>query len=130
MYGLTIKVSGTFDTVVDTVIAALKAEGFGVLTEINVAATLQAKLGIEHPAYRILGACNPTLAYQALQQDANIGLLLPCNIVVRQEEGGVVVALLDPAVQLSLAANPALDALGAEVRSRLERVRDAIAAAN
>ncbi len=127
MYGIYKTLEGSFDEVLARVTEALKEEGFGVLTEIDVQATLKAKLGVERSPYRILGACNPALAHQALEVDADIGLLLPCNVVVQKAENGSVrVGLLDPATMLAVAENPQLEALGKEVRSRLERVRDAL----
>lgn len=106
---------------------ALQEEGFGVLTEIDVKATLKEKLDVDFPQYEILGACNPPLAHQALQTEADVGLLLPCNVVVRTlEDGRTIVEALDPVQQLSVADNPDLPALAQEVRSRMERVLAAV----
>lgn len=123
MYGFTVTTAGKFDDAVARTVDALKTEGFGVLTEIDVAATLKAKLNLDRRPYKILGACNPQLASQALDADPDIGLLLPCNVVVREEAGGeVVVGFMDPAAVLALAEHRELEPLGAEVRARLQRV--------
>jgi uncharacterized protein (DUF302 family) len=129
MYGFTVDVDGGFDAVVGQVTDALKREGFGVLTEIDVQATLKAKLGLEKAPYKILGACNPTMANRALDMEPDIGLLLPCNVVVREREPGKnVVGFMDPAAVLGLVDNPELSVIGRDVRERLERVRNALAA--
>ena len=126
MYGFQISVPGSFDQVVSRVTDELKKEGFGVLADIDVQATLKAKLGIDQRPYRILGACNPPLAHQALEQDPNIGLLLPCNVVVREEDSSIVVAFMDPAAVLGLVQREELEELGGQVKAKLERVRDAL----
>jgi len=128
MYGFSTEVDGEFDAIVDRVTAALKDEGFGVLTEINVQSTLKAKLGVDRAPYKILGACNPPLAHQALEAEPDIGLLLPCNVIVREiAPGRSSVGFMDPAAVLGLVQRPELAALGTEVKARMERVKAALA---
>lgn len=119
-----------YERAVERVREALAAEGFGVLTEIDVRATLQKKLGVEFRPYVILGACNPPLAHRALSAERDVGLLLPCNVIVYAADipGRSVVAALDPVEQLKLAGNAALEPLAADVRQRLERALQRLAA--
>lgn len=126
-YGFNVKLKGTIDQVIKKVTDALQTEGFGVLTEIDVQATLKKKLNIDRKPYRILGACNPGYAHQALDAEPDIGLLLPCNVVVREEDNGSIdVGFMDPEAVLGLVKSDAVRKIGKEVRIKLERVRDAL----
>jgi uncharacterized protein (DUF302 family) len=117
----------TFDEAVEKVTTALESEGFGVLTEIDIAATLRNKLDIDFRRYVILGACNPTLAHQALGVEPQIGLLLPCNVVVQEApDGGVIVSIADPRAGFTMVDNPAIEPVAAEAGARLRRVIDAL----
>lgn len=127
MYSFTISVEGDMEQVEARVVEALKKEGFGVLTEIDVQATMKAKLGIDKRPYKILGACNPPLANQAIDAEPDIGLLLPCNVVIRQEEDdGITVAFMDPVAVLQLVQGEKIAEMARDVKGRLERVRDAL----
>lgn len=113
-------VSAPFDTVVAAVTTQLKTRGFGVLTDIDVQATLKSKLGVESPKYRILGACNPRFAHEALKVEERLGVLLPCNVIVRETaDRRVEVASIDPVSSMKRTANPALCAMAEEVRRLL-----------
>lgn len=125
--GLTATLKAPFDEVVASVRDALKAEGFGVLTEIDVKATLKEKLDAEVPPHLILGACNPPLAHAAIQADPDISLLLPCNVTVRQEPGRVVVSIVDPATMAAMSSAPQLAEIANSARAKLERVIEALA---
>lgn len=129
MYGFNVKFNGSFEDAITRVTEELQKEGFGVLTEIDVKATLKKKLDIDKLPYKILGACNPVLANQALTAEPDIGLLLPCNVVVREEEdGSVTVAFMDPAAVMTLVEKEGVEDLAKEVKGRLERVAAGLAA--
>jgi len=127
MYGFSVSVSDSFNDAITRVTDELSKEGFGVLTEINVQATLKKKLDIDKRPYTILGACNPKLANMAIDAEPDIGLLLPCNVLVREEEdGSVTVSFMDPAAVLTLVERDGISELATQVREKLERVRDAL----
>ncbi len=123
-YGRTLDLP--FDTAVQRARESLKSEGFGVLCEIDIKDKLKEKLGVDFNRYLILGACNPPLAYNALQQEMNIGLLLPCNVVVYEKDGKAFVAAIDAAKMLSVVGNPALEATARQVNEKLRRIIDKI----
>jgi uncharacterized protein (DUF302 family) len=126
-YGFGKNVAHSFDAAIERVTIALQNEGFGILTDIDVAATMKKKLGLDMPPYRILGACNPGLAHRAIEIEPSIGLLLPCNVVVRQDDAGSVrVEFMDPQAVLELVDKPVIAQVAQEVRERLERVQAAL----
>jgi len=127
-YGISVTLDQPFDAAVAAVREALAEQGFGVLTEIDMAATLKKKLDVDIAPQVILGACNPPLAHRALQAEASIGLLLPCNVVVRGNDGAVVVEALDPQVMVGVTGNPALSAVADDAAARLRAALGALTA--
>jgi uncharacterized protein (DUF302 family) len=129
MYGFNTKFKGSFDEAVTKVTEELSKEGFGVLTEIDVKATLKKKLDIDKLPYKILGACNPVLANKALTAEPDIGLLLPCNVVVREEDdGSITVGFMDPQAVLQLVDRDDIGELAGQVRDKLQRVKAGVEA--
>jgi uncharacterized protein (DUF302 family) len=127
MYSFSTTFNGSYDEAILRVTEALSGEGFGVLTEIDVKATLKKKIDVDRRPYIILGACNPALANQALNAEPDIGVLLPCNVIVREEEDdSISVTFMDPESVLQLVEREDVTPLAREVKARLERVRDAL----
>lgn len=121
------KVKGSFDDVVEKVTSSLKSEGFGILTEIDVKQTLKKKLDVDFREYKILGACNPPFAYQALQAEDKIGTMLPCNVIVQEiEKGEAEVAAIDPVASMKAVENPKLFEIARQVQERLNRVIESL----
>lgn len=125
--GFNVYLDMDYETALQTVTAELKKEGFGVLTEIDVQSTLKAKLDVDFRPYKILGACNPPLAHRALTAAPEVGLLLPCNVTVSQEDNGrVLVSIIDPNKMLGVIANPALESIACDAEEKLRRVAKAL----
>ena len=125
-YGITKQIDASFDEAVEKIRQALTDEGFGILTEIDVKATLKNKLDVEYDNYLILGACNPSLAYQALQAEKRVGLLLPCNVIVYEDEGKVFVSAMKPTVAMSIVDNSDLVKIAEQAEQKLKRVIDSL----
>ena len=126
-YHFTKQVDLDFEQAIEKVTAALASEGFGVLTEIDVQATLKKKIDVDFRPYRILGACNPGFAHKALLAEDKIGTMLPCNVIVQENaEGKIEVSAVDPAASMSSITNPALEGIAGEVRGKLQRVIDSL----
>ena len=122
-YYLSTTLTLPFDAAVARTVEALKDEGFGIITEIDIKQTLKAKIGVDFPNYRILGACNPALAYEALKLENKVGTMLPCNVVVRDAGGGQTeVAAIDPIASMEAIDNPALQQAAVQIRAKLEKV--------
>lgn len=128
-YGIKVKTTLDFGPATEAAIEALAVEGFGILTRIDVTETLKAKLGIEFRPYVILGACNPALAHKGLQIEPDLGLLLPCNVIVYAESGGAVVSAMDPALMAQVTGNPGMNEVAEEARTRLVRALESLSAA-
>lgn len=125
-YGFGVEVRAPYEEAVERTKGALKAEGFGVLSEIDVKATLKQKLDVDFEKYVILGACNPQLAHRALTEEHELGLLLPCNVVVHEHDGRTVVSAADPEVMLGVVDNPALAAIASDAKERLTRALESL----
>ena len=126
-YYISKTVSRPYDKVLEQVVAALKKQGFGVLTEIDVKATLKEKLDVDFRPYKILGACNPPFAYQAFQADDKVGILLPCNVIVQAlDDGQVEIAAMDPVTAMQMVENPQLNDVAIQVRARLQAMLDSL----
>ena len=125
-YSISTRLSLTYDEALQRVKAALKEEGFGVLTEIDVKETLREKLQVDFRRYDIIGACNPQLAHRALQAELDVGLLLPCNVIVYEDDDGSVVAAFDPEAAMGLADNPSLSEIAREAKDRLRRALESL----
>jgi uncharacterized protein (DUF302 family) len=127
-YTFGVRLAAPIDEVREAVEAALRAEGFGILSEIDVAATMRAKLGVDLDPYLILGACNPPLAHRALEADPSVGALLPCNVVLRVDGESVVLEAMDPAAAMGIVDVPEVREVAADARTRLRRALERVAA--
>ncbi len=125
-YGFSTVVHLSYEKAVEKVTEELRKEGFGILTTIDVKDTLKKKLDLDFKKYIILGACNPQLAHKALEAEEEIGLLLPCNVIVYEKEGNIVVSAFDPKIMTKIVENSAVDSIADEVKSRLQRVIEAV----
>jgi uncharacterized protein (DUF302 family) len=125
-YGFSKTIDVAYDEAIEKVSAALKDEGFGILSEIDLKEKLKEKLGVDFRRYVILGACNPALAYETLQEEIDIGLLLPCNVIVYEQDGRTVVSAVDAAKMLSVVGNPELESIASKVNEKLRRVIDSL----
>lgn len=125
-YSISKKVVGSFEDALRQTKQALAREEFGILTEINIRETLKKKLGIDYPEYVILGACHPQSAYQTLQKEKEIGLLLPCNVIVYEEGGGIIVSAIRPTIAMQMVENSDLAKVATDIESKLRRVIDAV----
>ncbi len=128
MYSFQTQLSLTVEQAIPVVLEKLKQEGFGVLMDLDIQATMKQKIGADIPAYHILGACNPQLAHQALMSEPEIGALLPCNVVVRAEGDKTIVSFMDPQAMKQMTSNPQVHAVAGEAEARLRRACDALAA--
>lgn len=127
-YYFSVRIAGSFDEAVDRARQALAAEGFGIISEINIAQTLREKIGVEFRPYTILGACNPKLAHEALQIEDKVGTMLPCNVIVQEVADGVEIAAVDPVASMQAIANPRLLEKASAVADKLKRAVEAIEA--
>jgi len=118
-YYYTKKFSGSFDQAESAIKASLSKQGFGILTEINIQTALKEKLNVDYPKYKILGACNPPLAYQALQAEPEIGLLLPCNVIVYEQENQIFISIMKPTAALGLTSNPKIAEIAKQAEQKL-----------
>jgi len=125
-YGFTKEIGISYDKALEVIVDELNKEAFGILTEIDVKQTLKKKLNVDFPKYKILGACNPSFAYKALSAEENIGLLLPCNVIVYEKDGKTILSVLKPSVAMGMIDNTELGKVAIEVESKLKRVFDSV----